>query len=156
MRNKIKHFGIVDEVEGERIKVRITQSSACSSCKVAGHCNASESKEKLVDVYGSSGLSVSKGDSVVVVAAEGSGLIAVVLTSVVPLLILVAVLVICILITGDEAFSALASLCALIPYYLVIYLFRNRIRQRLSFSIEEASEAEKEVGDDPLAQVIIN
>ncbi len=155
MKNNIKHFGIVDEVEGERIKVRITQSSACSSCRVASHCNASESKEKLIDVYGSNGISVSKGDKVVVVAAEGSGLFAVVLTSVIPLVILVAVLVICVYVTKDEAFSALVSLCALIPYYFVIYFFRNRIRERLSFSIEEA-EAEDVVGDDPLAQVIIN
>ncbi len=155
MNNKIKHFGIVDEVGGGCIKVRITQSSACSSCKVAGHCNASESKEKLVDVYGGNPLNVSKGDKVVVVAAERSGFLAVILTSVIPLIILVAVLVICLYATGNEGEAALISLCALVPYYLAIYLFREKIRQRLSFSIE-SPETAVGVGEDATAQVIIN
>ena len=46
MSNKIKHAGVVDGVEGECVRVRILQSSACSACKVAAHCNASETKEK--------------------------------------------------------------------------------------------------------------
>ena len=48
--NKIKHTGIVDGVEGECVKVRILQASACSACKVAAHCNASEMKEKMVEI----------------------------------------------------------------------------------------------------------
>ena len=50
MSNKIKHSGVVDGVDGTTVRVRILQSSACSACKVASHCNASETKEKLVEV----------------------------------------------------------------------------------------------------------
>ena len=51
MSANIKHCGIVDEITDGCIKVRIVQSSACASCKVASRCNASESKEKIVEVY---------------------------------------------------------------------------------------------------------
>ncbi len=46
MSNKIKHTGVVDGVEEGCVCVRILQSSACSACKVAAHCNASEIERK--------------------------------------------------------------------------------------------------------------
>ena len=51
MRNKISHSGVIDRIDGGHVKVRIVQTSACAACKVAGYCNAAESKEKIVDVY---------------------------------------------------------------------------------------------------------
>ena len=50
MNNRISHSGIVDSVVDGCVTVRILQTSAGAACKVASHCNASESKEKLVDV----------------------------------------------------------------------------------------------------------
>ena len=37
---------------------------------------------------------------------------------------------------GDEATSALVSLCTLIPYYIIIYLMRNKISRTFSFTLE--------------------
>ena len=51
MTDIIKHRGIVENIEGSHVRVRIVQTSACSACSVKGHCNASESKEKLIDVF---------------------------------------------------------------------------------------------------------
>ena len=68
MSNKIKHAGVVDGVEGECVRVRILQSSACSACKVAAHCNASETKEKIIDVMDADASHYQKGDQVMVVA----------------------------------------------------------------------------------------
>ncbi len=155
MNKKIKHVGVVDEVDGDRIKVRIVQSSACSSCKAAGYCNSSESKEKIVDVYDKNALNLSTGDKVIVVASQRNGYFAVVLTSVIPLIILVVVLTACIFITDNEATSALISLCALIPYYFVIYLLREKIRDKLSFYIEPLGEKTC-MEESPSAQILIN
>ena len=88
----IKHQGIIDEITDDCIKVRIIQTSACASCKVAGHCNASESKEKIIDVGKCDGHDYRVGDEVVVIASQNSGLFAVLLSSVVPLFLLVVVL----------------------------------------------------------------
>ena len=51
MADLIRHRGIVEKVEGSHVTVRIVQTSACSACSAKGLCNASESKEKLIDVY---------------------------------------------------------------------------------------------------------
>ena len=51
MADIIKHRGIVEKVDGAHITVRIVQTSACAACSAKGLCNASESKEKQIDVY---------------------------------------------------------------------------------------------------------
>ena len=73
MSNKIKHAGVVDAVEEGCVRVRILQSSACSACKVAAHCNASETKEKLIEVMDAHASCFQKGDHVMVVADTAVG-----------------------------------------------------------------------------------
>ena len=51
MNSKIRHEGVIESIDGQCVKVRIVQSSACSGCKVAGHCNSSVGENKVVDVY---------------------------------------------------------------------------------------------------------
>lgn len=136
MTNSIKHSGIVESVEDGCVKVKIVQTSACSSCKIAGHCSASESKDKIVEVYDKTLDGLKVGDSVVVIASQRTGMLSVLLSSVIPLVILVAVLFFMIPLTENEVLSALTSIGALIPYYLVLYLMRDKIRSKLSFGIE--------------------
>lgn len=118
--------------------MRILQASACASCKVAGHCNASESKEKIVDVLNvgdTSGLNV--GDNVVVYASRDVAGRALLLGFGIPLLILFSVLLTVVCLTAEEGVAAIVALLALALYYGVLYLFRNRIRQGLSFHLEQ-------------------
>ena len=136
MNNKIRHAGVIEEVGADRIRVRILQTSACSSCKVAGHCNASEGKEKLIDVYGAADDGYRLGEHVVVVASPEVGMRAVAWGFGIPFVVLVATLIVMLRLTGNESLSALVSLGALVPYYLVLYVLRDKIRERLSFGIE--------------------
>ena len=55
----------------------------------------------------------------------------------IPLLLLIGVLLMVLRWTGDEGMAALASLGALIPYYFILWLLRDSIRQQVSFRIEE-------------------
>lgn len=137
MTNNVRHSGIVHSVEGDCIKVRIVQTSACASCKISGRCSASESKDKIVDVYDSGNVDLNVGDDVWVVASQSTGFFAVLLSSVIPLFVLIVVLAAVLVITGNEAFAALTGLCSLIPYYIIIYMLREKIRTRLSFHIEK-------------------
>jgi sigma-E factor negative regulatory protein RseC len=136
MSNKIKHSGVVENIMGDSIQVRIVQTSACAACKVAGYCNASESKEKLVDVYHADTRHLKVGDVVTVTASTQVAAQALLLGFGLPFVVLVAVLFAVVLITGNEGAAALSGLAALVPYYAVLFLFRNRIRDKLSFSIE--------------------
>lgn len=137
MSNKISHPGVVDGIEGDCVKVRIVQTSACAACKVAAHCNASESKEKLVDVFGCDTAKYATGQEVVVSASREVANRALLLGFGLPLLLLIGVLLMVLRWTGDEGMAAMASLGALVPYYIVLWLLRDSIRQQVSFRIEE-------------------
>jgi sigma-E factor negative regulatory protein RseC len=130
------HSGIVQEVTGDCMKVRIIQTSACASCKVASQCHAAESKEKTIDVYDvEDAATYHVGESVKVIASAQTGMHAVVLAFGIPFLILVGVVFAASRLTDDEPTMALAGLTALIPYYIVLYLARDRIRQKFSFHV---------------------
>ena len=119
------------------VKVRILQVSACASCKVAGHCNASESKEKVVDVLNVADTSRLKvGDDVVVCASRDVANKALLLGFGMPFLLLLGVLVMVLCLTDNEGVAALAALGSLLPYYFLLWLRRDSIQQQISFYLE--------------------
>ncbi len=137
MSNKIRHTGVVESVTDECLKVRITQSSACSGCKIAAHCTASDQKEKLVDVFDKASIAGRRvGERVVVVATMKAGMKAVKLGFILPFLVLIVALAVSYQLTGSEPLAALIALASLIPYYLFIYLIRDRLRETFSFVVE--------------------
>lgn len=136
MSNKIKHAGVVDGVEGECVRVRILQSSACSACKVAAHCYASETKEKIIDVMDADASHYQKGDRVMVVADTAVGFRASLYGYLLPLILMVVTLVGVLAATHSEGLAAVSALGILIPYYVLLFLMRNKLRNRLSFSLE--------------------
>lgn len=136
MSNKIKHAGVVDGVEGECVRVRILQSSACSACKVAAHCNASETKEKIIDVMDADASHYQKGDRVMVVADTAVGFRASLYGYLLPLILMVVTLVGVLAATHSEGLAAVSALGILTPYYVLLFLMRNKLRNRLSFTLE--------------------
>jgi len=136
MGNNISHSGVVESVEKDCVHVRIVQTSACAACKVAGYCNASESKEKLIDVYCDNSDAYSVGQTVTVMASKQVATHALLLGFGLPFLLLVGVLVAVLQITGNELWAALSGLLALVPYYGVLFLLRDKLRDKLSFWIE--------------------
>lgn len=139
MSNKIKHNGVVDDVEEGCVRVRILQSSACSACKVAAHCNASETKEKIIEVQVADADRYQRGDSVIVVADTAVGFRASLYGYLLPLILMVVSLVAVLKITQSEGYAAMSALGILIPYYIGLYLLRNKLRNKLSFSLEPCS-----------------
>ena len=134
---KIRHKGIVDSVDGNVIRVSIMQTAACSQCKAARHCSASESKQKTVDVFHRPPTMPHVGDEVTVVASQQTGFNAVWLGFGVPFVLLVAVVWLMIHFTHHEPLSALVGIGSLIPYYILLYFLRDKLRQVFSFYIEE-------------------
>lgn len=136
MVDNISHSGVVESVGDGCVHVRIVVTSACAACKVAGYCNAAESKEKVVDVYTAKSAAYVVGQAVTVSASRQVATHALLLAFGLPFVILVAVLVGVLLLTGDELWAALGGLLALVPYYGILWLFRQKVRDRLAFQIE--------------------
>jgi sigma-E factor negative regulatory protein RseC len=137
MSQKISHTGVIEKILEDSIKVRIVQTSACAACKVAIHCNAAESKVKIVDVFGCDTSNYSTGQEVTVWASKDVADKALLLGFGAPFLLLVCVLMIALRFTDNEGFAALLALGSLLPYYCVLWLLRDRIQRSISFHIEE-------------------
>ena len=133
----ISHSGMIERIEGDSIKVRIVQTSACAACKVASHCNAAESKVKVVDVFGCDATKYATGQEVTVWASKDVANKALLLGFGVPFLLLVCVLMIALRLTANEGIAALIALGSLVPYYFALWLLRDRIQRGISFHIEE-------------------
>ena len=137
MENSIRHEGTVESVDGEHIRVRIIQHSACSACKVASHCSASESKEKIVDVFHYKQHYLRVGDAVIVGTSSHSAGKALLLGFGFPLLLLLVVIGVLFAAGVNEGITALAALVALIPYYIGLWIFRQRIADNIAFFIQD-------------------
>ena len=72
MADTIRHQGIVENINGTHLQVRIVQTSACASCSIKGHCSSADTKEKLIDVIDESS-SYQPGDRVWVVGELSMG-----------------------------------------------------------------------------------
>ena len=137
MADIIKHRGIVEKVEGSHVVVRIVQTSACAACSAKGLCNASESKEKQIDVY-EVNASYRIGEEVVLCGTTSMGMRAVFLAFGIPMLLLLVSLFVTMRVTdGDALVSSLVALFAVVPYYLVIYFMKDKLNKTFSFTIEK-------------------
>lgn len=138
MSEKIKHTGVVESVDADCMKVRILQTSACAGCKAASFCNASEKKEKVIDIYDKHSITGHKaGDNVVIATSNATGRKAVMIGFGIPLMVMVAVLAVTYSVSHSEPLAALTSIASLVPYYLIVYLLRDYLRKDFSFVIEE-------------------
>ena len=137
MRSKITYKGVVECIENDLVRVRILQSSACAACKVAGHCAASESKGKIIDVSTPDASSYKAGDNVVVSVSEGSAHMALLVGFGLPFVVMMFALFLAMWITSDEIVSALVGLGARMAYYILVWLRRHRIGNGVTVSVEK-------------------
>ncbi|MBP1542126.1 MAG: SoxR reducing system RseC family protein [Prevotella sp.] len=137
MSHKIEHSGVVDSIEDGCVHVRIVQTAACAACKVAGYCNAAESKEKIIDVYLTDTQQLHVGDPVTVSSSGRVASQALLWAFGLPLLLMLVVLVVLLQMSAREEWAVLGAIAILAPYYVGLYLFRDRLREQLTFSLEK-------------------
>jgi sigma-E factor negative regulatory protein RseC len=130
----IQHDGIVQSIGKDKVTVRISSSSACSGCHAEGTCSLSGKEEKIIDVSGN--YSVNEGDSVVILMNQAMGYNALILGYLMPLLAVMTMLIILVSFSISELNAGLFSLAILIPYYLTLYFFRNRINKKFTFTLK--------------------
>jgi len=134
MNEKIVHDGIIDRIENKTVFVRIISQSACASCHSKTMCSVSEMTEKIIEIKEMvSGHEV--GQSVNVVLDRSLGDRAVLLGYFVPFCILMLTLLISSSFL-NELWAGLLSVAVLFPYYLLLYLFKNRLSKTFSFHID--------------------
>ena len=132
----LRHTGIVKAVTPSSLIVSIINQSACSGCHAKGACNVSDMQEKEIEVtYFSK--NYKPGNMVTVVFRESSGMKALFLGYILPFLILILTLIIGIESTGNEFAGAFIALGMLVPYYIILYLAKDKIKKEFTFELEE-------------------
>lgn len=135
---RINHEGFVSAVNGKHIQVTIVNMSACSACHAKGACTAADKENKTIDIIQDIP-GIRTGTRVTISGERRTGMQAVLLAYVYPLILMMAVLAFAYTSTGNELTAGLAALLCLVPYYLLLTLFKKHFQKRFSFQITHQS-----------------
>ena len=136
--NNISHIGKVIGVFRDTVTVAVESTEACGSCSSRSACSLGvESKTRNILINTPEAASYTVGEVVKVSAKAQMGLFAVALCYAAPAVVLVAALALFIVCGMAEGIAALASLGAVAVYYAILWLFRDRLAQKISFSIHK-------------------
>ena len=132
----ISHEGIVTKITDDELEIKIVAQSACAACHAKSACGMGEQAEKILTVPRPKDKAFEINQKVNVRMAIGQGNKAAILAYLLPILLLLAVLFTCLGLGLDDGPSALISIVALIPYYIVLYLQRDKLKKKFEYSIE--------------------
>lgn len=135
-RNEISHRGIITAITPELTTVEIISVSACAECHAKGVCGMSESKMKEISVPTDPYSDRKVGDEVDVVLKKSMGLKAVWISYVIPLFILMILILSLSSVTVHEVYAGLGAIGGVALYYLLIYIFRDRLAKDFVFYIK--------------------
>ena len=135
MEHRISHEGIITRIDNDNVQIKILSKSACASCNIKGACNMSEMKEKIIDIPRPKDKNLSIGQEVKISMGLGQANSAVIFAYVIPVIILVGMIFILSALKFDEGINALISIGSLVPYYLILFLFRNKIKRKFEDEI---------------------
>jgi sigma-E factor negative regulatory protein RseC len=135
----IEHSGIVQNIDGKHIRVQIVQESACSSCHAKGTCTAADMKDKYVDVEANT-MDFKPGDAVMLYGQSSMGLLAVLLAFVMPFILILITLFVLKSQTDNETLSGAIALAVLIPYFIILSFFNQKLKAKLKFQIRRKAD----------------
>lgn len=132
--SEITHEGIVQSTDSKSVTVELVPNISCTGCAAARSCNPSGNDKKIVKVDGY--YNVSRGENVVVAMKQSLGFSALFLGYLLPLICVVVTLIILVSLSFSELFSGLLSIAVLIPYYILLFVFRKVIGKKFSFTLK--------------------
>ena len=136
LKNEISHKGRIISVTPEVTVVEIVSTSACSACHAKGVCGVADSKIKEITVPTDPYSEHSPGDEVDVFLKKSMGMKAVWISYVIPLFILMILILSLSSVTVHEVYTGLGAIAGVVLYYIVIYIFRDRLSRDFVFYIK--------------------
>ena len=134
-KKSVSHKGTIVEISDGNIRVEIINKSMCAACHAKGFCSAGDTKDKIIDVAYFNNGEYQLGDEVEVTMKRSMGFKAVWISYVIPLAILLIFLLTLQGLGFRELHAGLAATGAICVYYLVVYLFRDKIADKFVFTI---------------------
>lgn len=135
-KEKIEHEGVISKITSDSVYVKIIQSTACSDCHAKSACSISGSKEKTIEIPNKTN-EYEIGDKVIISGDSSIGLLAVFYAFTIPLILIITALVIISNTIDSETFAVLFTLILLIVYFFILYLLRERLKNKLVFTLKK-------------------
>jgi positive regulator of sigma E activity len=132
----IEQKGIIEGIKENRIKIKFHPLSVCASCQTKSVCNLKANQSDTIEIVDKSG-NYSVGEEVNLIIKKSIGYTALFLGYLLPLIIVLLFLVFFLSLGYNEIFAGLGSLFLLAPYYFILYLVRENIRNRFEITIEK-------------------
>ena len=131
----VDHLGKVVETTLNDVKVSIISHSACASCHASGVCGMADTTEKIIAVTKPNHNYII-GQNVKVILKQTLGFRALLIGYITPFILVITLLIFFNSIGFSELQSGLISLLVLVPYYIGLYIFRDKISRSFNFDIE--------------------
>ena len=138
MSEDIQHGGIITAIRNGVIDVRIEQTSACADCHAQKSCTLFGKQDKIIEIPQPENLSFAVGDEVLVLEKRSLGMKAVLYSYVLPLFIMFLMLIMLKLMNKSDIFAGVVSLVMLVPYYMLFFLFKDRLKNTFVFTIKKS------------------
>ena len=138
--NSVSHRGVVSNVTDGELEVRILSKSACAACHIKSACNIAEMQEKMVVLPKPEDSDFKDGDEVEINMTVAQGNKAVLFAYLIPAVLVIAMIFILNAMNLEQGLNALISIGILVPYYFVVYLFRNKLKEKFQYRIEHVSD----------------
>lgn len=133
--NCICHEGIIKAIDGQKLTVSMTVSSACAACHAKSMCGNSDKSERIIQTINYDLETFEIGEQVRVEMKEELATQAILIGYLFPFLILVTTFIILSFCIQNELISVLSSLMAVAVYYLIIWKFKKKIDQKFVFKV---------------------
>lgn len=132
----IEHSGIIRSIDNTNIEVIIENAEACVSCQVKNICSVGDKKEKIIEIYNCKE-KYEPGENVIVTLEQSKGLNALFLGYILPFMILVLTMIITSSLSTNQGLAGILSLLILVPYYIILYYFRDKLKKTFTFKIRK-------------------
>lgn len=132
----ISHEATVKSIDSESVTVLLSPGVSCAGCKAEKGCGVAGSSTRIIKVAGT--FDLHPGEKVEVSIKGSQGYMALFLGYLLPLILVVVTLIIFSSVKTDELISGLASISILIPYYIILWIFRRFVSRKFSFNIKTA------------------
>ncbi len=133
----IEHLGVINELGDTFVRVKVKAEAACGNCRAKGSCSIGAGGERTIEVARKPGDNYSSGEPIKVVLEQSLGMKALGLGYFLPFLLVLVMLATMTTIGLNEGMAGLLSLSSLIPYYLFLGLFREKLKKEFSFRLRK-------------------
>ncbi|MCM1291119.1 MAG: SoxR reducing system RseC family protein [Prevotella sp.] len=137
----IEHTATVSFIDSvnHTVTVSITDADECGQCPAAALCTGAKNAQKVV-ISTPDAQKFKPGEHVKIFGTEQMHRRAIMLATVIPCILLIAIMTVIFILTANQLTAALGGLAAMFFFFMLLYICRNKIAHEFQFKIKHISQ----------------